>query len=858
MKIRARLKLNRGVLATLLAVVMMSTVWAQAPRLFDIPAQDLAVALESFAAQADMEVLFDREQARGKLSTPVKSQISPAAALHILVSESGLSVRQINERTFVVGSAPIPPIARISALPVLGGGETGVADKRMEGQREGTIEEILVTATKRAASVQDIPGSITALSEIEMGRRGLVSMDDYLSTVPGVNMADRGVSSNKITMRGVNASIEEDSTVGMFFGEVPLNTVARGATADLKMVDINRIEVLRGPQGTLFGSGSMSGAVRLIPNEPNLHQIEGKAEIGFSDTASAGSENYDMMAVLNLPLARDTLAIRLVGYNYDYSGYVDNIGASDAEVAALADFYGANVVDKYGVGGSEYAGARASVLWAPTDKFSLALMYATQDLTQDGETEVNLSKGGYANIPMQIGNINGGDEQKLSRLNLTNVVLKYDFGWASLLSSTSWLNHDTLEAEDISKDFGIPAAQTREHLRESFVQEVRITSQWNGPLQLISGVYYEDLKQRILSDVPWTGDPDMITETPFGDFLGTDPNDLYHQNDLFSIEQTALFGELSYRFNDRFSALLGARWFDYDRRKVENQTGVFSGDGLFSNQRIKETGTSLKANVSYTPNDDTLFYAQWAQGFRVGQPTTPAPSLCDSVDANGNPGADGFLDGTNIPIDSDSVESDTLDSYEIGGKFKALNERFQANVALYYIDWNGIPVSVFAEPHCGFGVTVNAGKATIQGAELEVTYYLTEGLRLQAGLTYTDAELAKDSSLGPKGTRLPGSSKFKSDLGLQYEFAMFQLASFARFNYSYVGGFHDSISAEGAEAGDYSKLDVRAGTRFERVEFEIYATNLLNEDAITHVLSDPTIAYQLRPRTIGFDMRYRF
>ena len=131
-----------------------------------------------------------------------------------------------------------------------------------------------------------------------------------------------------------------------------------------------------------------------------------------------------MSGVLNLPLIRDTLAIRLVGYNYDYSGYVDNVGASDPEVAALADFYGATVVDKLGVGGAEYAGARASILWKPTDDLSFTLMYARQDLDQDGETEVNLSKGGYTNIPMQIGNINGGDEQKTSDLDLLNLVRK--------------------------------------------------------------------------------------------------------------------------------------------------------------------------------------------------------------------------------------------------------------------------------------------------------------------------------------------------------------------------------------------------------------------------------------------------
>lgn len=844
---------------------------AESPRPITILAGDLKSALQTLAAQTGVQLLYDQKQVEGLRTGGVKEAQTAQEAVVALLEGTGLLTKTDSSGAILIGAAKVrekPAAAVIKAegdgvrLAQLEGVSTAGRQQEAAESRESKVEEVVVTAEKRgSANIQDVPASITALGELEIARRGLVSMDDYLSTIPGANMAERGVSSNKITMRGVNASIEEDSTVGIFFGEVPLNTVARGSTADLKLVDVSRVEILRGPQGTLFGSGSMGGAVRNIPNAPDTERLEGKVEVGFSNTGRAGSENYNMSGVLNLPLIRDTLAIRLVGYNYDYSGYVDNVGASDPEVAALADFYGATVVDKLGVGGAEYAGARASILWKPTDDLSFTLMYARQDLDQDGETEVNLSKGGYTNIPMQIGNINGGDEQKTSDLDLLNLVIEYDLGWASLLSSTSSLDHDTLEAEDLSKDFGgVPLAQTREHLKKSFVQEVRMTSRWKSPFQMITGLYYEDLEQNILSEVPWTGDPATLTETPFGDFLGTDPDDLYHQDDLFTLKQTAVFGEASYRFNDRFTALVGARWFEYDRRKLERQTGVFSGGGLFEDQRIKESDAIFKANLSYTPSEDALVYAQWAQGFRAGFPITPVPSFCDSVDADGNPGSDGFLDGTDIPIDSDSVRSDTLDSYELGGKFTALDKRFRTNVSIYHIDWSGIPVSVFAVPHCGFAVTVNAGKATIQGGELETTYYVTDGLRVEAGLAYTDAELAQDSaSLGPKGTRLPGSSKYKANLGLQYEFKLGQLPSFARLNYAYVGGFRDYIVAsDRAEAGDYGKLDLRAGLQIDAMEFEVYATNVLNEDALTQVLTDPTIAYRLRPRTIGFDMRYRF
>lgn len=836
---------------------------------FDIPQQRADAALTSFAQQADITVIYRHDLAKKHNANRLVGKFALSQAASELLLDSGLravfderghlTIVETTSQETAMKSRSWIATALATVFSMSANGADGDLEAAGEIAQSNVIDVITVTATKRSANIQTIPASITALSEIEIERRGLVSMDDYLSTIPGVNMADRGVSTNKITMRGVNASIEEDSTVGVFFGEVPLNTVSRGSTADMKMVDVTRVEVLRGPQGTLFGSGSMGGAVRNIPNAPNLDQLEGKFEIGYSNTADAGSDNYSTYGVINLPLIEGNLALRLVGYNYDYSGYVDNIGGSDPEVSALAEFYGASAVDKYGVGGAEFVGSRASLLWAPTDNLSVTLMYANQDLDQDGETEVNLSKGGYANVPMQIGNLNGGDEQKTSDLDLTNLTIEYDLGWASLLSSTSSIDHVSYDAEDLSKDFGFSAAQTREHRKEAFVQEVRMTSQWDSPWQAIAGIYYEELEQNILSDVPWTGDPATITETPFGDFLGTDPDDIYHQDDLFTLEQTAVFGELSYQFNDQWQALIGGRWFDYNRRKIENQTGVFSGGGIFEDQTIKEDGSTFKANLSYTPNDSTLVYAQWAQGFRVGRPITPVPAFCDSLDASGNPGSDGFLDGTNIPVDSDSVQSDSLDSIEVGGKFNALNNRLQANVSLYYIDWSGIPVSVFAEPHCGFAVTVNAGKASILGGEVETTYYLSDGLRLEVGLAYIDGELAEDNdSLGAKGTRLPGSSKFKGNLGLQYEFEFSDRPTFARLNYAHVGSYHDYISADTAEAGGYNKLDARAGIALETVELEIYASNLLNEDAITQVLSDPVIAYQLRPRTIGIDMRFRF
>ena len=300
---------------------------AESPRPITILAGDLKSALQTLAAQTGVQLLYDQKQVEGLRTGGVKEAQTAQEAVVALLEGTGLLTKTDSSGAILIGAAKVrekPAAAVIKAegdgvrLAQLEGVSTAGRQQEAAESRESKVEEVVVTAEKRgSANIQDVPASITALGELEIARRGLVSMDDYLSTIPGANMAERGVSSNKITMRGVNASIEEDSTVGIFFGEVPLNTVARGSTADLKLVDVSRVEILRGPQGTLFGSGSMGGAVRNIPNAPDTERLEGKVEVGFSNTGRAGSENYNMSGVLNLPLIRDTLAIRLVGYNYD-------------------------------------------------------------------------------------------------------------------------------------------------------------------------------------------------------------------------------------------------------------------------------------------------------------------------------------------------------------------------------------------------------------------------------------------------------------------------------------------------------------------------------------------------------------
>lgn len=806
----------------------------------ELEAQQAGPALLQLSETSGVQIIVPKEIGKNVSVPALKGEYSLTGALDEMLKGSGLTYKFASENTVVIE-------------------QINVVDDSTSGatRAKGTIsvlEEMVVTATKRSQSIQDTSMSITALGEEEIERRSLVSMSDYLSSIPGVNAQAFAPGANKIIMRGVGAGLFEDATVAMYFGEVPVNVLSpnsavTGSLTDLKLVDIERIEVLRGPQGTLYGSGSMGGAVRNIPAAPDLTELGGKLNVGYSNTADAGGSNTKITGTINIPLIEDELGLRIVAYNYDNSGYIRNIGASDPATVAFANLHGATVSNNDQAGSSEYSGARATLLWQPNDQLKISLMALTQELDQDGLLRHNLALGAYEANPLDVQPLDSRGEFAADSTDIYNLVVEYDFGSVSLLSSSSWLDGLTERVFDLNRFIPLAAAIRDEWGREGFVQEVRLNSHWEGPLQFVGGIYYEDLESYRAAKSEWIGNDALCC-----DFLGPiDPDNVFTLNDGVTIEQKAIFGEVSYEINEQLMATIGGRWFDYSRDNSELRSGAFNGG--VSTSRIldsDETGTNFMANITYTPNDDALIYAQWSQGFRLGRPASVAPaSVCDTNN-------DGLLDGTSVPVDAGDLGSDTLDSYESGAKLTLLDNRLTLNAAIYRIKWNGIPVSVNAIPSCGFQVQINAGEAVSKGVEFESTYYLTEGLRVNLGGSYINAELSKDSaSLGPKGTRMPGAPEWNASAGFQYEFVMGGRDAFWRTDYAYIGGYQDDIAATFPEVGGYGTLSMRAGINFDQLNLELYGTNLTNVDDLMAVQFSKEV-FRLTPRTIGLELGYRF
>ena len=353
-----------------------------------IPTQNAAKALTALAEQTHALFLFPYDSAESRSTNAVNGTYTLIEALHKLLKNSGLAsdlstngVIEIyvsdNAGHKLEGNVEMNTKKNILASTIAffvgaGGVSQGYAAENTEAEVSWLLEEVVVTATKRETSLQDTAMSISAIGGETIDKRNLVGMEDYLPFIPGVSMQDRGTGQNDIVVRGISAGDQQEGNpaTGIYFGETPVTGLSnptnfQGAgSADIKLVDIERVEVLKGPQGTLYGAGSMGGTVRIIPNRPDLSELGGKVAASFSQTGEEGGDNTMVQGVINLPLIEDQLAVRAVVYQFDNDGYIDNIANSyQSESALIAQRIseGGVAVDRK-VGGQESTGYRLSAL----------------------------------------------------------------------------------------------------------------------------------------------------------------------------------------------------------------------------------------------------------------------------------------------------------------------------------------------------------------------------------------------------------------------------------------------------------------------------------------------------------------
>lgn len=642
-------------------------------------------------------------------------------------------------------------------------------------QEELRAETVIVTATRRAEGVQDIPLNIAAVGEAQIEEQGFDELADTLAFVPGINVVDRGGrQGNPIIVRGLNAeplgsgdgNNDGGGTVATYVGEIPV-------FVDLKLNDLQRVEVLLGPQGTLYGAGTLGGAIRYIPNKPDFNGDLFSVRSEISQYSEANDLSYEAGFTFNKAFS-DTFAIRGSLDFEDDSGFIDypfvvqQIGVSEpdpdfSDPAARA----ANFNPQEDANGEETLSGRVAARWTPTEWLDGTLTYYYQQADIGGR---QLS-GARSTVPA------GRYESALRVLEpneVTNDLIALevtaDLGFAELTSATGFSRFEDEGQRDqtdllITLEYSYEAFPTftaftfEEGREERINQEVRLVSTHDGPFNWIVGGFYNNLRT-------WGSSTEF---TPgYSAFVGATPGaDL----EYFSIandetEETAIFGEIGYDITDRWSVTVGGRYYEYDVQAVASQSFPL-GNAAFvrsSLDEIKDTpfdpdlaqsrsGELFKFNTAYDITDDVLVYFTYSEGYRIGgrNGVTPCPDLGpDATVQQGacalSPGQE-FLesDGSRGVSTRDETEfgPDTTANYELGFKSTILDGTLDLNGAAYYIEWEGAQLGS-ATVNANIPITINAEGAESRGVELSANWRPTDNFSLRGSYSYIRAELTAD------------------------------------------------------------------------------------------------------------------
>ena len=689
-------------------------------------------------------------------------------------------------------------------------------------------DTIIVTAAKREQSILDVPVSITTLSGEALNRVGAVGYDDYLALVPGAVFNESGAGNNLVTIRGVQTaqfSSNQQGTTEVFFDDVPsLNRYYARFNTDLRLVDVERVEVLRGPQGTLYGSGAMGGAIKIINNKPDLSAPSGSLNVGTALT-DGGDESYHFEGVANIPVVEDVFGVRAVAYSIRDGGFVDNIRSGEE-----------NVDDVVSIGG------RLTAAFDPVGPFSAQAMVIYQD-DETGAAPITLldDPSGRTDIIDSVGPERSFDGET----TVFNIVAGYEFGFADFLSSTSYLDRSSFIDRDWNRywqarlAFDGAVEDTVTSDTQTFSQEVRLASKGDQRFDWLIGAFYLD------QDVEVTF---LRTQEGSTDALGA-PNDVL--SDLFiapTTQELAVFGEVSYDLTDALTLTAGARWFENKADFESTRGGLLSGSPT-PPRTSSESAVTPKLALLYRVTDDVSFYAQAAQGYRTGQNNF---ARIDDPDSD-------FIPPT-------FYDSDSLWNYEAGIRGFFFDGKLQASLAGFFIDWEDIQLTVRG-PTGTF--TDNAGDAVSQGFEAEFQGNPTPWLSFGSAIAYTDAELESvDEGVTVRTGRLPGSSEWATSSFVEFrsDSTLLDAPGYFRVFHRYVGEQEATIGQGGFDAvgltsDSFNEIDLRAGLLFDNIEVSIFADNITNEDASLaprRIPDTPDATTRLRPRTVGLNVRANF
>lgn len=743
-----------------------------------------------------------------------------------------------------------------------------------------SLEEIVVTATKRETTVQNTPVSITAVSGADIQARGLADLTALAQSVPGVSMRTSGPGQTEFDMRGMASTGGNSPTVGFYLDDTPLTSPAGSnngkVVIDPNLYDLNRIEVLRGPQGTLYGSGSMGGTIKIIPNAPDPAAFDASAEEIVGHTDGGDTLNRGENAMVNLPFGGGTAALRVVASQDHESGWVNRVVIANGEFpletnnnSVRGNVLAAPVAQDYKDANYEdLTAARVTLLWKPTEQLSITPSFLYQRIQTGGLSDIDSDPG--TNAHYQPFN---SPEPFSDRFDLGSLNIKYSFDAFDVTSTTSHWTRDEDLSQDSSESFqwglglpsfytpkgGIGVAPTLEDDRSKQTsEEIRLTSSTNSNFKWLAGYFYEDFE---------SNENDWLLAPGAAPLFGT--GNLYSQAVPTKIIQQSFFGELSYQLTPQLKATVGLRRYSYNESVNTAVSGAVSpteSDAVANYSTAENSkGVNPKFDLSYAATENLLLYVTAAKGFRPGGGTGPVPTsgpIGTQCEANlqANNGTTAFVPS---PV---AFGPDSVWSYELGEKMRAFEDRLTVNSAVYFENWSAVQQNIPLP--CGYNYQANAGDAHIYGAEVEINAVLVPGLVLSASGGYTHATIVAatvlDAGITP-GTPVQDVPDWTSAQSLAYRRRLSdRLAFTGRIENDYVGTRTDATYAIN-HLPSYDLTQIRAGVEGEHWSALVFAKNVFNKTALLNNITQ--IAVNLptydrvavsQPLTVGIDLSYHF
>ena len=742
-----------------------------------------------------------------------------------------------------------------------------------EANEETTeIEEILVTARYRSVSVQDIGGSIVAFGAEDMERLGIVDLASLVRATPSLNMQERGPNRNELNIRGVvNFLTTQDllpssRPVGVYLDDSPVNTPG-GSQYDVRYFDLERVEVLRGPQGTLFGEGSSAGTVRYFSRSPNLSEFGGHLELD-SISIDDGGDEVGVRAAVNIPIREDKLGLRISGGRFVNPGFIDLVGGEEDHNKYEADML------------------RMVLLAKPSDNFSARLMYSTDDSVVEG---LGLATGDPLD---KESNLQTGPDVINDDTTMANLRLDWTRNNGVFTSITSHFERDrkrdtadqiySLVNSLVSLPYFGYVDQTRltDHINyEQQSQEFRFVSNWDRPYQITVGAFYRDFVFDYVGGDTCTdtmlimGYPDRCTDATM-EALGYPQPSPASRNDG---ETKAFFVELEYDFTDKFKGIFGVRRHSEDLDVYFPAVTTLLYFGLFSYPEISETvsidKTLPRVAFEYRASDDVLYYASYSTGARNGSLNSPATLGTMEVYVPGS--SKGY----------EAYGPDETAAYEFGVKTRLADGRMTLNTTAFFTDYKDLQL-VIGVPPLGFGLLLNAGGAETKGLEIDLSGQMNDNFSYFVGAAFTNAELTEDivtnqvsGAVKPKGSKLGFTPETSWKAGGEYQWfvdndAAFYLNSYLSYSGETCNATHHSDDSPEMCNSSFTMVNVGAGYRQANWSVDLFISNLTDRNqyvmrnlfdgfAVANGLSLPAgftfnEQFVLQPRTTRLTLRYRF